>query len=157
MKTILYNTTDKKLGHRFTPQYLVDGVAGQLPNNIIELAIVETEPPTATNEQRIEETWIIDEEQREYRQEWNVIDLTKEELTPSLITKAQGLILLHRMGMYEDVMSSLETFGVEEQIICEATKEWELNNRLVGLMQLALGLTDDEKFDFFINASQIIV
>lgn len=157
MKTILYNTTDKKLGHRFTPQYLVDGVAGQLPTNIIELAIVETEPPTATNEQRIEETWIIDEEQREYRQEWTVIDLTKEELTPSLITKAQGLILLHRMGMYEDVMSSLETFGVEEQIIFEATKEWELNNRLVGAMQAELGLTDDEKFDFFINASKIIV
>ena len=157
MKTILYNTTDKKLGHRFTPQYLVDGVAGQLPNNIIELAIVETEPPTATNEQRIEETWIIDEEQREYRQEWNVIDLTKEELTPSLITKAQGLILLHRMGMYEEVMSSLSSFGVEEQIIFEATKEWELNNRLVGAMQAELGLTDDEKFDFFINASKIIV
>ena len=132
-------------------------MAGQLPTNIIELAIVETEPPKKTDEQRLEQIWIVDEEQREYRQEWTVIDLTKEELTPSLITKAQGLILLHRMGMYEDVMSSLETFGVEEQIIFEATKEWELNNRLVGLMQLALGLTDDEKFDFFINASKIIV
>lgn len=155
MKTILYNTTDKKLGRRFTPQYLVDGKVGQLPNNIIELAIVEAEPPAATSEQRLEQVWIIDEEQREYRQQWAVIDLTKEELTPSLITKAQGLILLHRMGMYEEVMSSLETFGVEEQIIFEATKEWELNNRLVGVMQTALGLTDDEKFDFFVNASQI--
>lgn len=39
MKTILYNTTDKKLGRRFTPQYLVDGKAGQLPSNLIELTI----------------------------------------------------------------------------------------------------------------------
>ena len=50
MKTILYNTTDKKLGRRFNPQYLVDGKPGKLPSNMIELAIVETEPPAATSE-----------------------------------------------------------------------------------------------------------
>ena len=153
MKTI-YNKTTSKAGV-FSQPYTVDGNPGTLPSHLIELEVIETDRPMATSEQRLEQTWIVDEEQIEYRQEWQLIDLTKEELTPSLITKAQGLILLHRMGMYEDVMSSLSSFGVEEQIVFEATKEWELNNRLVGVMQMALGLTDDEKLDFFVNASQI--
>jgi len=50
MKTILYNTTDKKLGKRFTPQYLVDGRPGKLPSNLIELAIVESEQLAATSD-----------------------------------------------------------------------------------------------------------
>ena len=155
--TILYNTTTEKLGQRFNPQYLVDGKPGILPNHIVELAIVETERPLTTETQTASQEWVIDTEQREYRQEWAVIELTKQELAPNVITKAQGLLMLKQLGMYEQFQLGMQSATEEEKIVFEATKEWNINNELITKMQSNFGMSDDEKYDFFINASKIVI
>lgn len=156
-QTILYNTHTSKLGQRFTPQYLVDGKPGKLPSHIIELAIVDNPRPETTETETAKSEWVVDVEQREYRREWTVRELTKKELSPKVITKAQGLLMLKQLGMYEDFKKNLASATEEEQIVFEATKEWEIDNALVSKMQINFGMTDDEKYDFFINASKIIV
>jgi hypothetical protein len=155
--TILYNTTTEKLGNRYDPQYLVDGKPGVLPDHIVELAIVDNPRPETTETQTVSQKWVIDIEQREYRQEWTVRELTKRELAPTVITKAQGLLMLKAIGLYDQFKADLASATEEEQIIFDATKEWDINNSLINKMQIAFGMSDDEKCDFFINASKIIV
>lgn len=155
--TILYDTQTAKLGPRFNPSYIVDGKPGQLPDYIIELAIVEApRPVTAQNEAATSE-WTIDTDQREYRQEWTIRQLSKEEMAPTVITKAQGLIMLEQMGLFDRLMTTVEGMTKIEKIVFEATKEWEIDNALIGKMQVAFSMSDDEKYDFFIAASQIVI
>lgn len=155
--TILYNTIEDKLGQRFNPQYLVDGKPGKLPSDIIELAIVDNPRPETTETQTVSQKWVIDIEQREYRQEWTVRELTKRELAPTVITKAQGLLMLKAIGLYDQFKADLASATEEEQIVFEATKEWNINNELIKKMQANFGMTDEEKYDFFINASKIVI
>jgi hypothetical protein len=155
--TILYNTQENKLGQRFDPQYLVDGKPGKLPDHILELAIVDNPRPKITETQTASQEWVIDTEQLEYRQEWAVIELTKQELAPDVITKAQGLLMLKQLGLYEHFQLGMQSATEEEQIVFEATKEWNINNELIKKMQANFGMTDEGKYDFFINASKIVI
>jgi len=155
--TILYNTTKDKLGNSYEPQYLVDGKPGKLPAEIIELAIVDNPRPQITDTQTAKSEWIIDVEQKEYRKEWTVRELTKRELAPTVITKAQGLLMLKQLGMYEQFQLGMQSATEEEKIVFEATKEWNINNELITKMQANFGMTDEEKYDFFINASKIVI
>jgi hypothetical protein len=44
-----------------------------------------------------------------------------------------------------------------ERIVFDATKEWEQNNALISKMADALGLSHDQKLQFFIDAGKIVV
>lgn len=157
MKTLLYNTETNTPGAIREGRYMVDGKIPELPSHIVELTIVENERPAISEDEKLSADWIIDLEKKEYRREYTVIKKTKEELTPRVITKAQGLLQLKRLGLYEQFKQGISSSTEEEQIIFESTKEWEYDNALVNKFVEAFGFSEDQKMDFFINANKIIV
>ena len=157
MKTTLYNTTTSEAGVIRKEPYMVDGKPGILPDHLVELPAIETERPQITDTQKLKNSWVADLENMEYRQEWEVIEKTKEEMTPYVITKAQGLIQLEKMGLYDQLMTALDSMSKIDKIVFEATKEWERDNGLVDKMANLFGFDEEGKLDFFINAGKIIV
>src|SRR6056297_3561500 len=157
MKTTIYNTTTSEAGAIRQEPYTVDGKPGILPDHLVELPVIETERPIITETQKLKNSWVADLENMEYRQEWQIIEKTKEEMTPYVITKAQGLIQLETMGLYDQLMTALDSMSKIDRIVFEATKEWERDNGLVDKMANLFGFDEDGKLDFFINAGKIIV
>ena len=153
MKTI-YNKSTSKAGV-FSQPYMVDGNPGTLPSHLIELEVVEADRPEITDTQKVAVEWVADLDAKEYRQVWTVSDKTKQEMAPHMITKAQGLVQLYQMGLYEQVTDIIANQSEINKIVYESTNEWEYDNTLVGQMADALSFTEEQKMDFFINASKI--
>ena len=157
MRYTIYNTTTNEAGAIRQEPYTVDGKPGILPDHLVELPAIETERPQITDTQKLKNSWVADLENMEYRQGWEIIEKTKEEMTPYVITKAQGLIQLENMGLYDQLMTALDSMSKIDRIVFEATKEWERDNGLVDKMANLFGFDEDGKLDFFINAGKIIV
>ena len=153
--TILYNTQTAKTGQRFNPQYLVDGQPGTLPDYLIELAIVEAERPQTLENEVATSDWIVDTEQREYRQEWTVRELTKEEIAPATITRVQGLVQLELMGKTAGLNALIAAMPAVHQIAFNSVTYWDRNTELLRNIADQLGFTDDDLLNFFISASKI--
>jgi len=157
MKTLLYNIQTNQVGSIRQGEYLVDGKKPKLPSHIVELQVVEQERPSIPDTQKLSAEWVVDLENKEYRQEYTIYEKTKEEIAPHVITKAQGLLMLDQLGLYEQFITQIEGMTKREKIVFEATKEWEYDNALVNKFVEAFGFSEDQKMDFFIEASKIIV
>jgi hypothetical protein len=136
---------------------MVDGKPGTLPAHIVELNVIETERPPVTDNEVLTADWVADLEAMEYRQVYSIREKTLEEMAPEMVTKAQGLIQLEAMGLYDTVIAMVAQMTKIEQIVFEATKEWEQDNALISKMADALGLSHEEKLQFFIDAGKIVV
>lgn len=80
MKTVIYNTTTEEPGAIRSEPYTVDGQPGKLPDHLVELPVIYTERPSITDTQKRKSEWVVDLENMEYRQEWQVIDKTDYEI-----------------------------------------------------------------------------
>lgn len=80
MKT-LYNINTEQHSKFYENPYTVDGQPGILPDEIIELEVIQVPYPTTLTEfQKAEPNWVVDEVNMEYRREWIITDLTPEEI-----------------------------------------------------------------------------
>ena len=151
MKTTIYNTTTEEAGVIRQEPYTVDGKPGILPDYLVELPVIEAEMPIITETQKLKNSWVADLENMEYRQEWEVIEKTKEEMAPYVITKAQGLIQLEKMGLYDQLMTALDSMSKIDKIVFEATKEWERDNGLVDKMANLFGFIKTGNWIFLLT------
>ena len=119
MATVLYNrTTDKIVGGPFINGYLVDGLPGVVRLPLIELSIIENEPPAINAEsQRLASEWQVDTVSKTRTLVWSVIDKSIEEIineeeTAGNLTDAHlDVVLLKRL-----LKRVLETLTDEEAI-----------------------------------------
>jgi len=157
MKTIFYNTTTAKLGKSRATPYTVDGQPGILPDNIIELEVIEAERPVISEMETAAMEWVIDLPMNQYRQEWTIRDLTDEEIraTYSRITRLQGMLLCVQLNYYDTVVEQMKLAPIATQIAFENAVTWEIGNSLITEFAAMLGLSDEEVDEFFKTASQI--
>jgi len=118
MKTIFYNTLTEELGKSMATPYTVDGQPGILPENIIELEVIESDRPVITDTQTAAFQWVVDTELKQYRQEWTIRDLTDEEIA-------------HRRNLEADMLddtipTSLIRKILQKKVEAEATAEEDL-------------------------------
>ena len=157
MKTIFYNTLTEELGKSMATPYTVDGQPGILPDNIIELEVIEAERPVISELETAAMEWVIDLPMNQYRQEWTVRNLTEEEIraTYSRITRLQGMLLCEQLGYYDTVVEKMKLAPIATQIAFENAVTWEIRNSLITEFAAMLGLSDEEVDEFFKAASQI--
>jgi hypothetical protein len=84
---------------------MVDGKPGTLPAHIVELPVIESERPFVADNEVLTADWVADLEAMEYKQVYSIREKTLEEMAPEMITKAQGLIQLEAMGLYDTVLA----------------------------------------------------
>ena len=118
MKTTIYNTTTEEAGVISPEPYMVDGKPGILPDNLIELPVIETQRPQITETQKLKSSWVADLENMEYRHEWQVIDLTNEEIQSKRQSRYQSESDSHYLAMQK--YTELEQFEKAQ----EAKKKW---------------------------------
>jgi len=118
MKTIFYNTLTEELGKARATPYTVDGQPGILPENIIELEVIEAERPVISELETAAMEWVIDLPMNQYRQEWTVRDLTEEEIIQRRNLEADM--------MDENIPLSLVRQILKKKVEVEATAEEDL-------------------------------
>lgn len=85
MKTVLYNTTKQKLesNKMFAGGYKVNGKTPELPNDIIQLLVVDTPQPVLNQTETIGEprwSWDVELTNLTYTKQWNIVNLSNEEI-----------------------------------------------------------------------------
>jgi len=82
MTTKLYNTQTQQIIYTsYNGYYTVDGVRPTLPENIIELVVVDTPAPNYnTITEKLSWTWVVDSIALEYRKEWVIENKTPYEI-----------------------------------------------------------------------------
>lgn len=79
--TQLYNTKTKEFISKIFPNgYYVDGKKPILPEDIVELEIVDTTVPEVPDNKKLITSRIIDLENNTYTNSYNVVNLTKKEI-----------------------------------------------------------------------------
>jgi hypothetical protein len=100
--TILYNTTKQEVLGYYDPYYKVLGKPGTVEPPIVELVVVNTPPPEQVSSgMQVLSSYIVDLENKEYRQIWNEHPLPApenppfdlEHITRLLIRKVDGEVL----------------------------------------------------------------
>jgi hypothetical protein len=82
MTTKLYNTEKQQIIHTtYGGYYTVDGKRPQLPPNVVELLVVNTQPPTYNETtQYVNSDWQVDLQTLQYIQSWTIQDKTQYEI-----------------------------------------------------------------------------
>ena len=73
MSTILYNIETNQVIGQYDPCYLVNGKSGRVDDPAVELQVIQTPPPKTEEGYQAISTFIVDLENKEYRQEWEVV------------------------------------------------------------------------------------
>ena len=81
MKTILYDINKKEKVFETENGYLIDGKPAQLPQNLVELKLIDTPPPIVQESQVLEGgEFEADIEKAEYKRVWTVRNKTQYEI-----------------------------------------------------------------------------
>lgn len=91
---------------------------------------------------------------------YEVAEKTDEEILGAFrvyeIKPSQGKILLHRLGLLEQVNQMIsQSTDVELSLFWEYALTWELENNYILSLGLVLGMQKEDVEDFFIEAAKI--
>lgn len=91
---------------------------------------------------------------------YKIISITFEEIRAAQlvydIKPSQGKILLHRMGLLDQVEGMIaQSSDVELRLFWEYALTWDLKNIYITSLSAVLGMSQTDTEDFFIAASQI--
>jgi len=165
MKTILYNTDTQEFeGAIRQGRYKVDGKIPTLPNNIVELTIVnEPTPPYDNKTQKIISEEIIDLDNKEWRKTKTVVDKTSAEIEE----ERQKILVNHPLKTYK-VKIALANHGLLDtvnnitgQVTPLAKILWEESDMVIrncketNELREAAGISPEQLDDIFIEAAHM--
>jgi hypothetical protein len=98
-----------------------------------------------------------------WTQNWAVTDLAGDELAsaqqalvPNSVTRHQAMVLLHRLGLRENIKSFLNSPGNEEaKIAWEEASEFRRDSDFIALVAEELSLTDEQVDNMFLQAVDV--
>lgn len=162
MKTTLYDTNEQQRVGKFrNGPYLVDGKPGPLPDNIVELTVVEIREPINQDTQTYNRREEVDLNTLEYKIIYYPVDQQIIDFVPTEVWDRSLRLALIDYGIsMSDVEATIEAVpdAIEKEkvrIYWEYTQRFQRNHSLLNQFAESLGLTQDQIDQIFINAESL--